>query len=390
MNRTTPRRILVTLPTINRPERLKLDGILAFAHERHAPAWRIELDFGALSGRPARLAAKAYDGIIAYVENETRRDELLAAGTPLVLIEDVLQPKRFPSASHVVTLLCDHVAEGRAAADYFLARHFRNFAWLGPKRKADWSDARRDGYAARLRENGFACAKLGMGRRKLSDELRALPKPCALFCAHDFLAREALGVAIDADIAVPGELSILGVDDDVAICTTAAPALSSLPTGDFRLGYAAGRIMNELLRRAAGGRVIRFACSHVASRLSTDVDALSDPFVATVLRHARNHLNGKLDAATLARKVGYSKHMLQIRAERALGHTLGEEVRNLRIAAAHDLVAETDRPIAEIADMCGFTSVSHLALRFKDAYGTKPLALRKAFMEAQLRGEHRQ
>ena len=70
MNRTTPRRILVTLPTINRPERLKLDGILAFAHERHAPAWRIELDFGALSGRPARLAAKAYDGIIAYVENE--------------------------------------------------------------------------------------------------------------------------------------------------------------------------------------------------------------------------------------------------------------------------------------------------------------------------------
>ena len=84
-----------------------------------------------------------------------------------------------------------------------------------------------------------------------------------------------------------------------------------------------------------------------------------------------------------------TKHMLQIRAERALGHTLGEEVRNLRITAAHDLVAETDRPIAEIADRCGFTSVSHLALRFKEAYGTKPLALRKAFMEAPLTGKHR-
>lgn len=389
MNRTTPRRILVTLPTINRPERLKLDGILAFAHGQHAPAWRVELDFGALSGRPARLVAKDYDGIIAYVESDVRRDELLAADTPLVLIEDILQPRRFPSARHVVTLLCDHVAEGRAAADYFLARHFRSFAWLGPRRTADWSDARRDGYAARLLEKGFACAQLGTGRRKLSDELRRLPKPSALFCAHDFLAREALGVAIDADIAVPGELAILGVDDDVAICTTAAPALSSLPTGDFRLGHAAGRIMNELLRCAPGGRMIRFACRHVTSRLSTDADAVSDPFVAAALRHVRNHLDGKLDAATLARVVGYSKHMLQIRAERALGHTLGEEVRNLRIAAAHDLVAETDRPIAEIADRCGFTSVSHLALRFKEAYGTKPLALRKAFMEDPLTGKHR-
>ena len=135
--------------------------------------------------------------------------------------------------------------------------------------------------------------------------------------------------------------------------------------------------------------MIRFSCRHVTSRLSTDADAVSDPFVAAALRHVRNHLDGKLDAATLARVVGYSKHMLQIRAERALGHTLGEEVRNLRIAAAHDLVAETDRPIAEIADRCGFTSVSHLALRFKEAYGTKPLALRKAFMEAPLTGKHR-
>lgn len=386
----TPRNILVTLPTINRPERLKLDGILAFAHKQHAPAWRVELDFGALSGHPARLAAKDYDGIIAYVESDVRRDELLATGTPLVLIEDIFQPMRFPSARHVVTLLCDHVAEGRAAADYFLSRHFRNFAWLGPRHTADWSAARRDGFAARLRKKGFDCALMGTGRRTLSDELRTLPRPCALFCAHDFLAREALGAAIDAKIAVPGELAILGMDDDVAICTTAAPAISSLPTGDFRLGHAAGRIMNELLRHTPGGRVIRFACRHVTSRLSTDADAISDPFVAAALRHVRNHLDGKLDAATLARKVGYSKHMLQIRTERALGHTLGEEVRNLRIAAAHDLIVETDRPIAEIADMCGFTSVSHLAVRFKETYGTKPLALRKAFMEAQLRGEYRQ
>jgi LacI family transcriptional regulator len=173
-------------------------------------------------------------------------------------------------------------------------------------------------------------------------------------------------------------MAILGVDDDAAICTTVSPALSSLPTNDVRLGYAAGRLLNELLRGAAeGGRTVRFSSRRVVARLSTDADALSDRFVADALRHARGHLADRLDAATLARRVGYSRHMLQIRAERALGHTLGEEIRRMRLAAAKELVAETDAPMAEVAEACGFTSVSHLALRFRERVGMTPLAWRR-------------
>lgn len=375
------KRILVSLPTINRPERLKLDGLLDYAHRRHAPAWRVELDFDALTGRPTRLAEKAFDGIVAYVESDARRQELLSAGVPLVLIEDVLTPTQLPHVGHAVTLLCDHAAEGRTAADYFLERHFRHFAWLGPAHPAEWADARRDGFIARLRECGLACACLGAGPRGLAAELQALPRPCALLCVHDFRAREALDAAADAGLAVPDALAILGMDDDAAICTTVSPALSSLPTGDFRLGAAAGRILNELLLHPGlGGRVIRFACRRVTSRRSTDADALADAHVAATLRHARAHLDGRLDAETLARRVGYSKHGLQIRAERALGHTLGEEIRRMRIAAAHELVTDTDTPIAEIAAACGFTSVSHLAMRFRETYGQTPLAFRRALL----------
>lgn len=390
MKRPAPKRILVSLPTINRPERQKLDGLLDYAHRRRAPSWRVELDFDALAGRPTRLSEKAFDGIIAYVESAARRQELLSAGVPLVLIEDVLTPTCLPHVRHAVTLLCDHEAEGRTAADYFLARHFRHFAWLGPAHAAEWADARRDGFAARLRECGLAYMSLGADPRGLAAELRDLPRPCALFCVHDFRAREALDAAADAGLAVPDALAILGMDDDSAICTTVSPALSSLSTGDFRLGVAAGRILNELLQYPdLGGRVIRFACRHVTSRRSTDADALADSYVASTLRYARSHLNGRLDAATLARRVGYSKHTLQIRAERALGHTLGEEIRRMRIAAARELVTDTDMPIAEIADACGFTSVSHLALRFKETCGQTPLALRRALLRQpeSLQGE---
>ena len=383
MNPAHVRKILVTMPTINRPERLKLDGILAYAHEKAGERWQIVLDFGALSGSPAPLSAQRADGVIAYVDSDARRREIITAQIPAVLIEDALTPRRFPGAKYVVTLLCDHMAEGRVAADYFLARHFRSFAWLGPETATDWSQTRREGFAKRLAEAGFRCSDISGAEEELPRQLATLPKPCALFASHDFRARQALDAAAAAGIAVPRSLAILGVDDDTAICTTVSPALSSLPTNDFRLGYAAGRILNELLRRTAkGGRVIRFTAHRVVARLSTDADALSDTFVADALRHARGHLADRLDAATLARRVGYSKHMLQIRAERALGHTLGEEIRQMRLTAAKELVAETDLPIADIAESCGFTSISHLALRFRENLGMTPLAWRQRSRQA--------
>ena len=79
----------------------------------------------------------------------------------------------------------------------------------------------------------------------------------------------------------------------------------------------------------------------------------------------------------LDRRVGYSKHMLQIRAERALGHTLGDEIRRMRLSAAKEMVAETDMPMADVAEACGFTSVSHLAMRFRENFGVTPLAWRR-------------
>ena len=163
----------------------------------------------------------------------------------------------------------------------------------------------------------------------------------------------------------------------VIVFKPCSPALYSIPTGDRQLGYAAGRILNEILAgRADGGRMIKTRCRHVVSRLSTDADALGDPFVGRALAWARSHPDGPLDAATLARRIGYSKRMLQLRAERALGVSLGEEIRRIRLDAALEKLADTDAPVVEIAEACGFSGVSHLALRVKEATGLTPLAYR--------------
>jgi len=362
MPRAQRRKVLVSIPTEQHAERLKLEGILEYAHEKSGDRWDIVLDVG-------HWQRSGLGGIIAYVTSSAHRRQMLAARVPTVLIEDRLEPKSFSRRSDVVTILCDHVAEGRTAARYFLDRHFRNFAFIGTD--AEWSRRRGRGFARTIEKCGFTC------RAVTADGLRELPRPCAVFAAHDILARRVLAAAERFGIAVPDELAVLGVDDDKVMCTTSAPALSSIPTFDRSLGYAAGRALNELVAKRSGGRVIRTRHTQVVSRTSTARDAVDDPFVARTLDWVRNHLTEKLDAESLARRIGYSKQALQIRAERALGVTLGEAVKRARLDAAEGLLADTDTPVGEIAERCGFASVSHLSLRIKEAHGITPLAYRR-------------
>lgn len=375
-------RILVMMPTINHPERLKLEGLFTYARDKSGATWQIELMLPGL-GDSRRISD--FDGVVAYVTGEAMRRRVVGAGVPSVLIEDVCTPRRCPTARHVVTLLCDHEAEGEAAAGYFLERHFRNFAYLGIDEP--WSRRRRQGFASTVLKAGCACQSFsGEGADALQSWLKRLPKPCALLAAHDFRARQALDAALSAGIAVPDDLAILGVDDDTIVCTTSAPAISSISTRDRELGYAAGRVLNELLlRRSVGGRVIRIRHTHVTSRASTNIDAVADPFVARTLAWVRAHLDGDLGAATLARRVGCSKHTLQIRVERAIGKPLGEFVRTVRTGEAVARLRHTDAPVTQIAAECGFASASHLSRNVRQAFGVNPLAIRKGKSAARAR-----
>lgn len=349
---------------MNHPERVKLEGLLTYAHGKHGARWDIEL-----STDDWAATDRDIDGIIAYVMTPADRARFAATGLPAVLIEDELQPTSAARAKNAVTLLFDNESIGRTAAEYFLSRHFTSFAFYGCDDR-EWCRARERGFRDRLAQEGLDAAT--------DADITQLPHPCAVFCAHDKRARQLLAATAKAGIKVPQELAILGVDDDEMLCTTVSPALSSIPTGDFRLGYYAGRILEELLSgRAKGGRLIRVTRSRVVSRPSTDADAVTDPFVARVLVYARTHLDAKLDIVTLARRIGYSVRMLQLRTERALGHPISEEIRRIRLEAALELLRETDMPIAEVADSCGFTSASHLDTRIRESTGFTPLQLRR-------------
>ena len=377
MPRKTIKNILVIIPTGDYAERLKLNGVLEYARDKPGARWNLKLCLGnRIRLPPAETCRLRFDGIIAYIQSEAERCFLLQTGLPTVLIEDLFDPVNPKHRKGVASIICDHVAEGRTAATYFLARHFSNFAFVGVSGKVIWSELRRRGFEEELRKHGLKCAVFSE-KRKLGIWLKSLPKPCAIFAARDMRAREVIDAAEEFGIAVPQEIAVLGVDNDEILCATARPGISSIPSFDRSLGYAAGRVLNALMTGRSNGGEIRTRHANVVSRQSTETDAIDDPFVKKAIIWIRSHVDEDLNVAKIADAIGYSACALQERFAHSLGTTVSETVRRFRVAKARELLTGTSLPIEEIALRCGFSCTSHLCLRMREAEGVTPLVYRR-------------
>jgi transcriptional regulator GlxA family with amidase domain len=67
---------------------------------------------------------------------------------------------------------------------------------------------------------------------------------------------------------------------------------------------------------------------------------------------------------------------------RQLGVTITDYLSNVRLGASADLLAHSQRAIAEIAFSCGFTNLANFNRRFRARYGLTPSRYRRQFADA--------
>lgn len=204
---------------------------------------------------------------------------------------------------------------------------------------------------------------------------------------------------------VTGAFSLLHVyipkDRIAETCAIYEVELPSAPDALYRAGSFAdgtlGRAALALGQAAAqAGALRQLRIDGAASALLADlVTSLAPEDCAAPTRiaphlHARlnafidRHLDAPLSLDDLARATGLSKFHFA-RAWRAdTGMTPMQYLRNRRLSRAHDLLAQTNRGITDIAIACGFSDHSHFTSSFRAAFGTSPSQLR-----AVLRGTRR-
>ncbi len=99
------------------------------------------------------------------------------------------------------------------------------------------------------------------------------------------------------------------------------------------------------------------------------------------LRGAKDMIHSRfLDVPSLteiARAVGVHPVHLSREFHRYFQVTVGEYMRKLRTDHASHLLSDSDMPLAEIADVCGFADQSHFSSTFKRTVGLTPARFRE-------------
>ena len=364
------------------------EGFSSYTGVRHD--WRLEM-------LPPCAPYSGYDGIVAHVMDDAGAERLVASGVPAVADFYRAPAAQYPLAQAVP----DHAAIGRLAADLFRERGFSNYAFCGYDGIL-FSDQRRDGFAGALAESGFECMSYKCGRKALaqfdqrvilSEELtpnapdsrelgrwlESLPRPCALFCCHDLRAFQALSAARNAGLGVPGDIAILGVDNDALVCNFTYPRLSTVDGNAFGVGLAAARLLDDVMEgRSARDAVVKVPPLGVVLHDSNDMFTYSSPIVNEALRFIRRSLPLNPTSSDVFAHIGKSHTVVEKAFRAELGTTVHAEIQRLRMVEAKRLLTTTKLSLSDVARKSGFTTARYFAHTFRQAFGVPPSAFRES------------
>lgn len=325
------------------------------------------------------------DGVIARIANPHLTRELLATKIPAVNVSGIrLSDNPFPCVT------TDLTASGRMAAEYFLDRGFRSYAYfslLGLHYVATHQRA----FSDRLAESGCSCAVYAVRPRRGADPdwnldlaelgkwLVSLPKPVAILTWNASSSRDVLFACQLAGLLVPEEVAILSGSDDNLLCAMAHIPISGIQVPAEQIGYQAAALLDGLMhKRKPKTDTLLIPPSGINARRSSDTLAIDDPSLAKAIRFVREQATRPIQVTDISLNAGLSRRALERKFETALGRSPASEIRRIRLERAQNLLETTDMPIPEVAGNSGFGSPEYLAFIFRKAFGLTPLKYRRS------------
>jgi LacI family transcriptional regulator len=324
------------------------------------------------------------DGIIARVGTRRLANGLARLGVPIVNLRSAILDLPLPRVGP------DNTAVAQLAAEHLLALGLTDFAFCNTPRGFHLGhDARADAFVAAVTAAGYRCdvyhAQAAPGQASSAQETRqlirwlsGLPKPVGVMACNDEVGVTVLGACREAEFDVPGEIAVLGVDNDEALCDLSLPPLTSIDANAEHVGYEAALLLSRMMNGEAHPTAPIYVLPRgVVSRPSTDALFSGDAEVDRALAFIRENAPRRLLVSHVAAHVSLSRASLEPRFRKALGRTIHEEIQRVRLNRAKALLAGSTLPIKQVAAAAGFAGVPYLNRVFRRATGETPARYRR-------------
>jgi LacI family transcriptional regulator len=370
-------------------DRRRLDGIRRYAATRD---WRVEtLNHADCSPAALREALARIRPIGCAAEcwcPDTALRPALFGRVPVVYFS----PPERPGWRNARGVTCDEAAVARMAFEELSAGNPSSYAVLSCWKKERWARERIETFRECCRKAGANCtvsyftaknaSECPMRAKLMIPWAAALPPHCAVFTVNDCCARCAAKAIAAAGRSFPRTVTLVGADG--AEPTQDREILGEISTVrlDFELaGYLAAKALcafaaNEGLRFAQNDPSLVFPPLIVERRKSTRGHGRSEPRILEAMEMIRREACDGLTVATLASRFHGTRRLFDMRFREAAGHSALDEILNVRLERAMELLAHTDLPIVSVAHFSGFNTELEFWKLFRKRTGMPPLRFR--------------
>jgi LacI family transcriptional regulator len=201
------------------------------------------------------LTDKRVDGVLIMTSSFSQEwlVELERNNVPVIVLDWEVQTR----GRNLSTIAVDFQRGIRAAVDHLVQLGHRRFAHVGGPPQLQTSKDRCNAFLHALVSHGIDPASVPIingnlridgGRRAVGELLNLAERPTALFAANDMTA---IGVLLEArarGVAVPGDLSVIGLDD-IWLAAQSEPPLTTVALPRYEIGQLAMRLLFDLLER---------------------------------------------------------------------------------------------------------------------------------------------
>jgi len=383
--------VAVLLETSTEYGRGLLRGILRYSR-LHGP-WSLYAAPGHLHQAFPKGASWKGTGIIARIGSAETERRIRSLRLPCVVssLDESSSPLDLTRFGEIRT---DSEAIAHMGVVHLLEAGFRRFAFCGFL-NCHWSAIRERAFLQFAREHGFFCSAHRIARANWMQSpnwmknwqkeqplmirwVKSLPKPVGLMACNDACGREVLQACATAELRVPDEVAVIGVDNDEMLCELSSPPLSSVALDVEKAGYEAALLLDRLMKgRIANNQVIWVRPTYVAVRRSSDVVAQDDAVVAKALQVIRDRARHNLSVIDVCEAAGVSRRTMERRFFRSVNRSVLTEIVRRRLERAKRLLLETDLPCHNIAAEAGFGSLKTFNRAFCRIEGITPQNFRR-------------
>ena len=327
-----------------------------------------------------RLNKLDADGLVGYLPAEQK------------LQKNIVQ-RRFPAIIVPITTLIKGVVNiqqgtqvGIVGAEYLLNLGFKHFAFCGTKDR--WSNIRQENFKQRIEQAGFDVRTYPLTREHKKHELELnrlarwltqLPHPIGIMTCNDERSSDLVKACHIAELKIPDQVAILGVDNDEMICNLSSPPLSSIKLNSEAIGYKSAEMMDHLISgEAIAENNLFFEPTGIVTRQSTDILTFEDQQVAKAIRFIRNNARRDIHVDDVVDQSCLSIRALQQRFRSAIGRGISQEIRRIRIQQMAEMLISTNLNINQIAYDLSFRDINHISRIFRKEMGMTPIEYRKS------------